>query len=202
MPGVPDFYQGTEFWDLSLVDPDNRRPVDFDERASVLASVQTPDWDDARAKLARRPHQAGLDPASADTAHRTRRGLCRGRLSAAAGQRTAPRSCHCLCARHRGRDAAVIVVARSFAPMSEAGRVWPRGESYRLGAVDSRRLFAGRTGRSNSGSGQTAWRSPRCSRICRSRCSRAKCRRRPPRRGASAHRPANSVWSAADCRDS
>ena len=33
MPGVPDFYQGTEFWDLSLVDPDNRRPVDFAERA-------------------------------------------------------------------------------------------------------------------------------------------------------------------------
>ena len=33
MPGVPDFYQGTEIWDLSLVDPDNRRPVDFAERA-------------------------------------------------------------------------------------------------------------------------------------------------------------------------
>src|SRR4029079_3151965 len=29
LPGVPDFYQGTELWDLSLVDPDNRRPVDF-----------------------------------------------------------------------------------------------------------------------------------------------------------------------------
>ena len=29
MPGVPDFYQGTELWDFSLVDPDNRRPVDF-----------------------------------------------------------------------------------------------------------------------------------------------------------------------------
>lgn len=29
LPGVPDFYQGTEFWDLSLVDPDNRRPVDY-----------------------------------------------------------------------------------------------------------------------------------------------------------------------------
>ena len=28
-PGVPDIYQGTEFWDLSLVDPDNRAPVDF-----------------------------------------------------------------------------------------------------------------------------------------------------------------------------
>jgi (1->4)-alpha-D-glucan 1-alpha-D-glucosylmutase len=35
-PGVPDFYQGTELWDLSLVDPDNRRPVDWSERARVL----------------------------------------------------------------------------------------------------------------------------------------------------------------------
>ena len=31
-PGVPDFYQGTELWDLNLVDPDNRRPVDYDAR--------------------------------------------------------------------------------------------------------------------------------------------------------------------------
>jgi (1->4)-alpha-D-glucan 1-alpha-D-glucosylmutase len=45
MPGVPDFYQGTEFWDLSLVDPDNRRPVDFAARAAVLASVEKPDWE-------------------------------------------------------------------------------------------------------------------------------------------------------------
>ena len=37
MPGVPDVYQGTELWDLSLVDPDNRRPVDFDLRRRVLA---------------------------------------------------------------------------------------------------------------------------------------------------------------------
>ena len=36
MPGVPDFYQGTELWDFSLVDPDNRRPVDFAERAGRL----------------------------------------------------------------------------------------------------------------------------------------------------------------------
>ncbi|MGD8167358.1 malto-oligosyltrehalose synthase [Herbiconiux sp. P16] len=34
--GVPDVYQGSELWDLSLVDPDNRRPVDFDERAELL----------------------------------------------------------------------------------------------------------------------------------------------------------------------
>jgi len=39
-PGVPDFYQGTELWDLNLVDPDNRRPVDFDLRATYLAEIQ------------------------------------------------------------------------------------------------------------------------------------------------------------------
>ncbi|MEO5919305.1 MAG: malto-oligosyltrehalose synthase [Candidatus Limnocylindrales bacterium] len=45
-PGVPDLYQGTELWDLSLVDPDNRRPVDFERRAWILdqlagATVET-----------------------------------------------------------------------------------------------------------------------------------------------------------------
>jgi (1->4)-alpha-D-glucan 1-alpha-D-glucosylmutase len=39
-PGVPDFYQGTELWDLSLVDPDNRRPVDFDRRRQLLEDVE------------------------------------------------------------------------------------------------------------------------------------------------------------------
>lgn len=38
-PGVPDVYQGTEFWDLSLVDPDNRRPVDYDQRAQFLQEI-------------------------------------------------------------------------------------------------------------------------------------------------------------------
>jgi (1->4)-alpha-D-glucan 1-alpha-D-glucosylmutase len=40
-PGIPDLYQGTEFWDLSLVDPDNRRPVDFDARKDALNSSRT-----------------------------------------------------------------------------------------------------------------------------------------------------------------
>ena len=39
-PGVPDFYQGTEMWDLSLVDPDNRRPVDYEVRREALAWLQ------------------------------------------------------------------------------------------------------------------------------------------------------------------
>jgi (1->4)-alpha-D-glucan 1-alpha-D-glucosylmutase len=39
-PGVPDLYQGTEVWDLSLVDPDNRRQVDYDRRESLLSEVR------------------------------------------------------------------------------------------------------------------------------------------------------------------
>ncbi|GAA1446471.1 malto-oligosyltrehalose synthase [Mycobacterium cookii] len=48
MPGVPDVYQGSELWETSLVDPDNRRPVDFGHRAAVLAGTAE---DDAAAKL-------------------------------------------------------------------------------------------------------------------------------------------------------
>ena len=57
-PGVPDIYQGTEIWDFSLVDPDNRRPVDYKVRAEMLSclSSKTPaellqDWADGRIKL-------------------------------------------------------------------------------------------------------------------------------------------------------
>jgi (1->4)-alpha-D-glucan 1-alpha-D-glucosylmutase len=39
-PGVPDFYQGTELWTLSLVDPDNRRPVDYARRRAMLAKIR------------------------------------------------------------------------------------------------------------------------------------------------------------------
>ena len=39
-PGVPDTYQGTELWDFSLVDPDNRQPVDFDLRAQLLDELK------------------------------------------------------------------------------------------------------------------------------------------------------------------
>jgi (1->4)-alpha-D-glucan 1-alpha-D-glucosylmutase len=39
-PGVPDTYQGTELWDLSMVDPDNRRPVDYEQRFSFLKEIK------------------------------------------------------------------------------------------------------------------------------------------------------------------
>lgn len=64
-PGVPDIYQGTESWDLSFVDPDNRRPVDYVERRRMLADLKSADstdrialmqdllanWQDGRIKL-------------------------------------------------------------------------------------------------------------------------------------------------------
>jgi (1->4)-alpha-D-glucan 1-alpha-D-glucosylmutase len=63
-PGVPDFYQGTELWDLSLVDPDNRRPIDYERRSSTLKKLKTTHergsldvstmlrrWGDGRVKL-------------------------------------------------------------------------------------------------------------------------------------------------------
>ncbi|CAN5687302.1 hypothetical protein BH23CHL8_BH23CHL8_02640 [soil metagenome] len=45
-PGVPDIYQGSELWDLSLVDPDNRRAVDFGLRDALLAELETALLDD------------------------------------------------------------------------------------------------------------------------------------------------------------
>jgi (1->4)-alpha-D-glucan 1-alpha-D-glucosylmutase len=55
-PGVPDFYQGTELWDFSLVDPDNRRGVDYERRAALLETLPPPaallrNWRDGRVKL-------------------------------------------------------------------------------------------------------------------------------------------------------
>ncbi len=57
-PGVPDIYQGNEIWDFSLVDPDNRRPVDYQLRRAMLDALPkaTPEemlgaWPDGRIKL-------------------------------------------------------------------------------------------------------------------------------------------------------
>ena len=66
LPGMPDFYQGSELWDLNLVDPDNRRPVDYPLREKALAEVTdalardrcgtvrrlAETWPDGRIKLA------------------------------------------------------------------------------------------------------------------------------------------------------
>jgi (1->4)-alpha-D-glucan 1-alpha-D-glucosylmutase len=129
LPGVPDFYQGTEFWDLSLVDPDNRRPVDFAERAAVLTSAETPDWQ----SLAQNWSNGHLKLAW------TRQLLkLRGELAElfADGDYQplpvkGPHRDHVIAfARRRGRDAAVTAVAKSFARFSQGGRAWPRADAF------------------------------------------------------------------------
>ncbi|HMH62559.1 MAG TPA: malto-oligosyltrehalose synthase, partial [Bradyrhizobium sp.] len=129
MPGVPDFYQGTEFWDLSLVDPDNRRPVDFAERAAVLASLAAPDWEslaqnwsNGHLKLAWTRHLLKLRTELADVfAHGDYQPL----------EIIGPHRDHVIAfARRHGRDAVITAVAKSFAPMSQGGRIWPRADAF------------------------------------------------------------------------
>jgi (1->4)-alpha-D-glucan 1-alpha-D-glucosylmutase len=129
IPGVPDFYQGTEFWDLSLVDPDNRRPVDFAARAAALAASETPDWEafatnwpDGHLKLAWTAHLLKVRTELAEVfTHGDYEPL----------EVSGPHRDHVIAfARRHGRDAAIVVVAKSFAGFSQGGRVWPRGELY------------------------------------------------------------------------
>jgi (1->4)-alpha-D-glucan 1-alpha-D-glucosylmutase len=56
-PGIPDLYQGTDYWDFSLVDPDNRRPVDYTARNEALSAASSPDallaqWQNGHVKQA------------------------------------------------------------------------------------------------------------------------------------------------------
>src|ERR1700761_3338065 len=134
MPGVPDFYQGTEFWDLSLVDPDNRRPVDFDARSAVLAQVETADWDglvqhwaDGHLKLAWTRHLLKLRHELAEVF--TDGDYQPIEVSGADDD-------HIVAfARRHGRDAAIVAVTKSLAPLSESGRGWPPPEAFK-GALE------------------------------------------------------------------
>jgi (1->4)-alpha-D-glucan 1-alpha-D-glucosylmutase len=72
-PGVPDIYQGTETWDYSLVDPDNRRPVDYELHRQMLKSLSTATpkelmeaWPDGRIKLFLTKHMLQLRREHAD----------------------------------------------------------------------------------------------------------------------------------------
>ena len=134
MPGVPDFYQGTEFWDCSLVDPDNRRPVDFAERARVLASVEQPDWaslaeywDDGHIKLAWTRHLLKLRAEMTDVfTHGDYEPL----------EVTGPHSDHVIAfVRRHQRDAAIVAIGRAFAPLTNGGRAWPDGSAFDVNII-------------------------------------------------------------------
>jgi (1->4)-alpha-D-glucan 1-alpha-D-glucosylmutase len=134
LPGVPDFYQGTELWDLSLVDPDNRRPVDFAARANLLATVEQPDWSalaqnwtDGRIKLAWTRHLLRLRGELADV-------FTQGDYEPL--EVTGPHCDHVIAfARRHGRKAAIVAVGRSLAPLSAGGRNWPRAEAWQASVV-------------------------------------------------------------------
>lgn len=134
MPGVPDFYQGTETWDLSLVDPDNRRPVDFAARAQLLVALETPDWDaltqswrDGRLKFAWTRHLLRLRNKMADV-------LTSGSYEPL--MVTGPHRNHVIAfARRHGREAVIVAVTKSFAPFTQGGRSWPRAEAFE-GEID------------------------------------------------------------------
>ena len=130
MPGVPDFYQGTEFWNLSLVDPDNRRPVDFAARCTArgsigaepnwLALVDT--WPDGRIKLALTQRLLAIRAQFQDL-------FARGsyRPLEVAGPH---RNEIIAFARISGRNAIIVVAGRLFKRATNGGLNWPRGESW------------------------------------------------------------------------
>jgi (1->4)-alpha-D-glucan 1-alpha-D-glucosylmutase len=130
VPGVPDFYQGSEFWDLSLVDPDNRRPVDFAARAAALAAVgEAPDWrtlvaawTDGRIKLALTRSLLSLRQRWAVLfTHGGYRGV----------EVSGPHRDEVVAfARISGRDAVIAAVGRLFARAAHAGRRWPAPASW------------------------------------------------------------------------
>jgi (1->4)-alpha-D-glucan 1-alpha-D-glucosylmutase len=128
MPGVPDFYQGTEFWDLSLVDPDNRRPVDFVARARALDAVERPDWQQltkdwpsGHVKLAWTRQLLKLRTELADL-------FTNGDYAPL--EVTGTHRDHFIAyARRHGRNAVVVVAPRCLAPFTDNGRAWPRAAS-------------------------------------------------------------------------
>ncbi len=131
MPGTPDFYQGTELWDLSLVDPDNRRPVDFAARERALAALgEAADWDalarswqDGRIKLALTRRLLAWRSALGEV-------FARGDYRPLAVE--GPHRDHVVAfARVRGEAAAVLIAGRHFTTLTEAGRRWPRREDWR-----------------------------------------------------------------------
>jgi (1->4)-alpha-D-glucan 1-alpha-D-glucosylmutase len=130
MPGVPDFYQGTESWDLSLVDPDNRRPVDFSARERGLAFSADPNWPDLVATWTDGRIKFAL----------TRRLLAIRRqlgaiFTAGSYQPLAiegPDHDNVLAfARIRDRQAVIVAVGRMFAAATDNGRHWPSMRGWR-----------------------------------------------------------------------
>ncbi len=133
-PGVPDVYQGCELWNFSLVDPDNRRPVDYARAARALREVEAGADDPARVEAWHRAYRDGrIKLHVLRAALRLRRE--RPRLFDAGAyvplQVTGPRAAHVVAfARRHEEDWAVVAAARwvarlgATAPNQLAGECW------------------------------------------------------------------------------
>lgn len=127
LPGVPDIYQGTEFWDFSLVDPDNRRPVDYDARITALTADgaladEAQHWANGRVKqhiLSRLLHDRAASPdlyAEGDY-----------RPLPVAG----PRAAHLLAfVRQQGETALVVVVPRLWNALTAQEDLFPDASTW------------------------------------------------------------------------
>jgi len=130
IPGVPDLYQGTEFWDLSLVDPDNRRPVDFGDRTTALNAIgEQSDW----AKLAAAWPDGRIKLAVTRTllALRARAPALFSQGGYRAVDVTGPHRNEIIAfARTSGRDVVIVAVGRLFARATQGGRHWPTAGAW------------------------------------------------------------------------
>jgi (1->4)-alpha-D-glucan 1-alpha-D-glucosylmutase len=130
LPGVPDFYQGTELWDLSLVDPDNRRPVDFAKRRDMAAALACrvrwdelcAQWPDGRIKLALTRRLLACRREYAELfSHGGYQGLSvagRDRDNIVAFSRSWQRGC------------VAVAVARHFRDVADGGLRWPDADAW------------------------------------------------------------------------
>ncbi|HKG11980.1 MAG TPA: malto-oligosyltrehalose synthase [Pyrinomonadaceae bacterium] len=166
-PGVPDFYQGTELWSFTLVDPDNRRQVDYEQRRALLASLRDAGTGDATEfvkSLLEKPDDGRVKMYVTSRAlnfRRARAGLfSRGEYEplAARGRRAENVLAF---ARTRGEESCVAVAARFFTrlgvgregPLALSAEAWgdthlPLGE---VGAGRWRDVFTGREFDAGSG---------------------------------------------------
>jgi (1->4)-alpha-D-glucan 1-alpha-D-glucosylmutase len=131
-PGVPDFYQGTEVWNLSLVDPDNRRPVDYERHREILSSVKAADENPAALveKLMREPEDDRLKLYLTRRALRfrmTESGLF-GAGSYVPLRALGARARHVISfARRHDEKEALIIAGRFFTRLCDIGRELPVG---------------------------------------------------------------------------